>query len=380
MSFLDILYKLLIGPLQLVFEIIFNIAYQAIGHPGWAIVVLSLIVNLLVLPLYRRADAIQKEQRDIEAKLHDGIAHIKKTFSGDERMMMLQTYYRQNNYKPTDVLNSSVSLLLQIPFFIAAYQFLSHLQILQGVSFGPIPDLGTQDALIIIGEISINVLPIIMTLVNVVSSAIYLKGFPFKTKLQLYGMAALFLVLLYNSPAGLVFYWTLNNIFSLVKNLLYKVKLPVKISLPKRKNTVQNVHNSNSKIFLFGSLFITILIGLLIPSTIIAASPQEFVDITYFHNPLWYLVSSMSLAAGTFLIWMRIFYWLASDSGKVIFDKLVWILCAVMLVNYMFFGTKLGVVSSTLQYGGNLYFSVTEVLLNILAVAAVAWILWLVVV
>jgi len=375
MSFLDILYKLLIGPLQLVFEIIFNMAYQIIGHPGWAIVVLSLIVNLLVLPLYRRADAIQKEQKDIEDKLHNGIAHIKKTFSGDERMMMLQTYYRQNNYKPTDVLNSSVSLLLQIPFFIAAYQFLSHLQILQGVSFGPIPDLGTQDALIVIGGLSINALPIIMTLVNVFSSAIYLKGFPFKTKLQLYGMALLFLVLLYNSPAGLVFYWTLNNVFSLVKNLVYKIPVTWKKESKAEKAIISK---PNSKVFLLGSMFITVLIGLLIPSTIIAASPQEFVDITYFHNPLWYLVSSLCLAAGTFLIWMRIFYWLASDAGKAIFDKVVWILCAVMLVNYMFFGTDLGILSSNLQYENGLSFSQAEQIVNVLVIAVLAVIMYMI--
>jgi membrane protein insertase Oxa1/YidC/SpoIIIJ len=32
-------------------------------------------------------------------------------------------------------------------------------------------------------------------------------------------MALIFLVLLYNSPSGLVLYWTCNNIFSLGKNL-----------------------------------------------------------------------------------------------------------------------------------------------------------------
>ena len=135
-----------------------------------AIIFLSLIMNILVLPLYRRADAMQEASRDIEAKLHDGVAHIKKTFSGDERMMILQTYYRQNNYKPTSALNGSVSLLLEIPFFMAAYQFLSHLEILNGVSLGPIKDLGAPDGLLVIGGVAINVLPFIMTTINVSSS------------------------------------------------------------------------------------------------------------------------------------------------------------------------------------------------------------------
>jgi hypothetical protein len=43
-------------------------------------------------------------------------------------------------------------------------------------------------------------------------------------KVQISGTALIFLALLYNSPSGLVLYWTLNNIFSLVKNILVKAK------------------------------------------------------------------------------------------------------------------------------------------------------------
>lgn len=423
MSLISILETIFIGPLKLIFEIIFEIANRFVGHPGLAIIFLSLIMNILVLPLYRRADAMQEESRDIEAKLHDGVAHIKKTFSGDERMMILQTYYRQNHYKPTDALNGSVSLLLEIPFFMAAYQFLSHLDILNGVSFGPIADLGAPDGLLVIGGIAINVLPILMTLVNVISSALYLKGFPLKTKIQLYGMALFFLVFLYTSPSCLVFYWTLNNVFSLVKTIFYKLKNPQKVlriltsiigvgflafgfiydttslkrrlflfgigvllqlpllwpviraKLPHKENLKQPV--PNRKLFVLGCVFLTVLVGLLIPSTFIAASPQEYVDLTYFHNPLWYLVSSASLAAGTFLVWMGVFYWLASAKGKAIFDKLVWALCGITLVNYMFFGTDLGIISASLEYENGMAFSLIEQLVNIAVIVAVAVLLYL---
>ena len=416
MSFLTILETLLLGPLKLLFEVIFQLANRFVNHPGLSIIFLSLIMNILVLPIYRRADAMQEEARDMDAKLHDGVAHIKKVFSGDEKMMMLQTYYRQNHYKPTSALNGSVSLLLEIPFFMAAYQFLAHLEVLNGVSLGPIADLGAPDAMLVVGGVAINVLPILMTLVNVISSAIYLKGFPLKTKIQLYGMALFFLVFLYKSPAGLVFYWTLNNVFSLVKTIFYKLKNPRKvlgvlasivgilafgygmffygfdaikrkaffvgigmilqlpIVLPLIKAKV-NIHISNGepnkKQFLMGSLFLTVLIGLVIPSTFIAASPQEYVDVTYFHHPLWYLVSSVCMAAGTFLVWLRVFYWLANREGKVLFDKLVWIACGVTVVNYMFFGTDLGVLSSTLQYENDVVFSRKEQLINIVVVLLV---------
>lgn len=397
MSFFTILETLLIGPLKLIFEIIFELANRAIGHPGLAIIALSLVMNILVLPLYKRADAMQEKARDTEAKLHDGVAHIKKTFSGDERMMILQTYYRQNQYSPLSALNGSVSLLLEIPFFMAAYQFLSNLAILNGVSLGPIADLGAPDGLIVIGGLSINLLPILMTAVNVISSALYLKGFPLKTKIQLYGMALFFLVFLYTSPSCLVFYWTLNNVFSLGKTIVYKLMKSPKmigyflrrkrVAAPVKRNAaaqkeVTLTENSvaaqgktarpDRKVFVLGCVFLTILVGLLIPSTFIAASPQEYVDLSYFHNPLWYVVSSLCLAAGTFMVWLRVFYWLASPKGKVMFDRVIWILCGVMLVNYMFFGTDLGVISSALQYENRVTFTAWEYILNSLILVALA--------
>ena len=426
MSLITILETLLIGPLKLVFEIIFQLANRFIGHPGLAIIVLSLIMNILVLPLYKRADAMQEQARDIENKLHDGVAHIKKTFSGDERMMILQTYYRQNHYKPTDALNGSVSLLLEIPFFMAAYQFLSHLELLNGVALGPIQDLSAPDGLLVIGSLTLNLLPVLMTLVNVISSAIYLKGFPLKTKIQLYGMALFFLVFLYTSPSGLVFYWTLNNVFSLVKTIFYKLKNPKKVlriltsllglaliayalfvfvpqyadqrtllvalglalelplllppvlaRLPRPRKS--QVPQPNRKLFTLGGLFLTILVGLLIPSTFIAASPQEYVDVTYFHNPLWYIVSATSLAAGFFLVWMGVFYWLATPRGKVWFGRIMWILCGVMLVNYMFFGTDLGIISPTLRYETGMSFSRQEILLNLLVLAGLAGVMYFII-
>ena len=103
---------------------------------------------------------------------------------------------------------------------MAAYHFLSHLTLFQGVSFGPIRDLSLPDGALTIGGIAINILPILMTIVNIVSSSIYSKKTSLRDKIQLYGLALIFLVLLYRSPSGLVFYWLLNNIFSLCKNIV----------------------------------------------------------------------------------------------------------------------------------------------------------------
>lgn len=425
MSLLEFFMNLIIGPLKLGFETIFSLAYCLSNDPGFSIIVLSLVMNILVLPLYRQADAMQERARNIDARLHKGVAHIKKTFSGDERMMILQTYYRQNNYRPTDALNGSASLLLEIPFFMAAYQFLSHAQLLNGAGLGPIRDLGSPDGLLVLGGLTLNLLPIAMTAINCVSSALYLKGFPLKTKIQLYGMAMFFLVFLYDSPSGLVFYWTLNNLFSLVKNIFYKLKNPKKVlsvlglllgvavmvfglflyptksilrrgllaaiglammipmlssvvrsCYPERFQTLSTENHGDRRIFLLGGLFLTVLTGMLIPSAVIVSCPQEFVDMGYFYHPLWFVAGAATLAAGTFLVWLGVFYWLATAQWKVRFQKLIWVLCGVMLMDYLFFGTNLGTMSSRLQYETIPVFSGREKLLNLVAVLAVGGILY----
>ncbi len=422
MSIGTILYTILIKPLHLIFEVIYTVAYQNIQNPGLAIIALSLAINFLVLPLYMRADAIQKEERDTEAKLDKWVTHIKKTFRGDERTMLLQTYYRQNNYSPFYVLKSSVSLLLQIPFFIAAYRFLSGLEILQRASFGPISDLSKPDGLITIGAITLNLLPILMTVINLISSAIFSKDYPIKTKVQLYGLAAFFLVFLYNSPAGLVFYWTLNNLFSLIKTIFYKLKNPkliisiisaltgcavfywaLKVFLhgPKKKAAllvlcglllfapivIYFTHKKGkakfelktkkpaAKNFVLAGLFLAVLVGVLIPSAVITSSPQEFIDVNYFSHPLLYIANSFMLAFGGFVIWFGVFYWLTAPKYKPVFEGIMWALCGVAVVDYLCFGTNLGTLSSNLVFERELSYTNLQLLINLLVVLAVAAVL-----
>ncbi|WP_370570354.1 YidC/Oxa1 family membrane protein insertase, partial [Sphaerochaeta sp. S2] len=242
-------------PIELLVELLFVFFFKAFDNFGLSIAAISILVSLLSLPLYHIAEQLQKKERDTRIRMQPGISRIKSVFKGDEQYMILSTFYRQNHYHPAYALRSSVSLLIQVPFFIAAYHFLSHLPQLQGESFFFIKDLGTPDGLLQIGSVSINVLPILMTIINIVAGAIYTKGFPLRDKIQLYGMAGLFLVLLYDSPSGLVYYWTLNNVFSLVKNIFYKLKHPLKILY---------------LIAAFGSVILTIAISIAHPTLSIA--------------------------------------------------------------------------------------------------------------
>ncbi|MBQ7715605.1 MAG: membrane protein insertase YidC [Clostridia bacterium] len=414
MSILSIIDAVLFRPLGLLFEIVYVAANKFIHNPGLSIIALSLVMNFLILPLYIRADAIQEEEKQMEKKLRRGVAHIKKTFRGDERMMMTQAYYKINGYKQTYVLRSAVSLLLEIPFFIAAYRFLSGLELLNGVRFGPIADLAKPDGLLTIGGTAINLLPIIMTAVNLISCVIFTKDSPLKTKIQLYAMALFFLFFLYSSPSGLVFYWTLNNIFSLIKTIFYKLKNPKKVlaylaaicgtaaivyslfifnggtpfkkgvvalfgavlilpliftyvKLPKRS---AEEPKPDKKLFFVCALFLAVLTGITIPASVISSSPQEFLVTNPVLHPIWYIVNAFCIALGTFVVWLGVFYKLVKPRAKVIFERVTFILCAVFAVDYMFFGKGMGILSADLRYESGFKMESKEKIVNLAVIAA----------
>ena len=416
------LYLLLIYPLYQIIEFCYSLSYGIVKNSGLAIVGVSFAVSFLCLPLYIIAERWQETERQTQTKLKPGIDRIKAVFKGDEQYMILSTFYRQNHYHPMMALRSSISLLIQIPFFIAAYQFLSNLEALKGQSFFFIQDLGSQDALFHIGSFPVNILPIAMTLINIAAGAIYTKGHPLKEKLQIYLMALFFLVFLYTSPSGLVFYWTLNNLFSLVKNVFYKLKKPLRalyiclvagvllidfyllfvhegffirrlslvavLSLVplaplfiKGINYLLNTRlkdftlndNQRDTLFYTSAAALAVLTGFAIPSYVISSSPMEFSFIDNYASPFFFLRYCLFHSIGLFIIWAGAIYLLFGKRIKAVMAIFFSILCLCSLVNVFAFGGEYGAISTILTFtnAGQISPSVPFALLNLLSCALV---------
>ena len=261
---LDFIYTLFIAPLEFWMQKALMWGFEQTHAWGWAIIVMSLVVNFVILPIYMKAESWQEEERAIRKSFEAKEAMIKATFKGQERFAMISTMHRQAGFSPFLAMRSSIGFFLQIPFFFAAYHFLSHFEPLQGVAFMGLADLSKPDEMFHIGGFAINVMPILMTVINLVSALVYTQNMSRKDKIQLYGMAALFLVLLYDAASGLVLYWTFNNIFSLCKNIVYdlyhrfgrKTIESIKQRFPKHKATnevfPQSSFMSGYLVFLWG--------------------------------------------------------------------------------------------------------------------------------
>ena len=224
--FFDIIYNIAIYPVEFIIETLFYLFYNVFQSSyAVSLFLLSLSVNFLSLPLYNIAESWQAKERAIQDKMKPMIDNIKSVYKGDQRYLLIRTCQRINGYKTIYAFRGTLGLLIQVPFFIAAYNFIHNLS---GVNFGSflfIKDLSKPDALINIGTLDINILPFIMTLFSLLSGAVYSKKLKFKESLPLYIVSLIFLVLLYNSPSGLLFYWTINCLFSLIKNIIIEYKL-----------------------------------------------------------------------------------------------------------------------------------------------------------
>lgn len=200
---------------------ILNASYSITGSWGEALILLSLAVNIALIPVYHLAESWQEEERKLQRAMQGKLDEIKEVFKGRERYMYIRALYRLHGYSPLYSLRTSCGLFIQIPFFFAAFHLLNSFPDLAGASFFFIKDLALPDGLIKIGDFKINLLPFVMTAVNIMSAKVYTSRLSQSKMIQVYGLAAVFLVLLYTSTAALLIYWTFNNLFSLAKNLVY---------------------------------------------------------------------------------------------------------------------------------------------------------------
>jgi YidC/Oxa1 family membrane protein insertase len=425
----NIFYTIIIYPITQILEFTFFFSQKLFKETGISIILISVAISVLCLPLYAVAEKWQQLERDTGKKLKPKADKIKKVFKGDEQYMILSTYYRQNHYHPIYALRSSFGMLIQVPFFIAAYSYLSHLEIIKNVPFLFIKDLGAPDALFSIGGFTINLLPVVMTLINCFAGAIYVKGLPARDKIQLYGMAGIFLILLYNSPSALVLYWTMNNVFSVVKNIYYRIQAVHKrhillglfsaacfllaifcivkygyiskarkltavclfaafvpwifVIFRKQISGIVSIKYESAKslaVFLISILMIWALFGFFIPSQLIVSSPQEFSFVDDYSNPLFFLFNTCLQVFGFFVFWPVCLYFLFQNNVKKYFSVIFLAVSTGMLLNVFLFPGNYGLISINFLYDDNPEHSNGEILLNfcvLLIPLAAAFILYM---
>jgi len=407
----NLLYNIIIYPLVQMFDLCYLFIFRIFDNHGISVIGVSFAVSLFTLPLYFEAEKWQQIERNIREKMSDKVTKIKAVFKGDERYMVLSSFYRQNHYHPIYSLRSSIGIFLQIPFFIAAYSYLSKLDTLFGTPFLFIENLGSPDGLFKIkinnGTVFfVNILPILMTIINFAASFIYLKNIKASQsslieKIQLFGIAIVFLVLLYNCPSALLLYWTCNNLFSLIKNILQKTKysnliifstaclcgvllaifvlffhhgvlykriivalfglsvfcFPFLFKLVKRIiGRLRTIIEKNDtaitqkRTIVFASFILFLLAGVVIPSSLIASSVEEFSFIEQYASPLPFVLHTAEQAFGFFVFYVLGIYFLLRGNLKYFLTAFVTIISICALINTFIFSGNYGVITIEMKF------------------------------
>ena len=210
----------------------------AIVVPQWglAVMVLSLMVGILMRPLSKIADRLQDQVHEIDGRLAPKLAAIKKDYKGAEQSEKIIAMYKEENVSPLYSLKSMAGVFVVIPVFIGAFDMLAENIHLSGESFLWIADLSHTDAFMqlpfhlpFFGGY-LNLLPFIMTGFSFVASRMHSHpamdaAHQRKHSRNLVLMSLGFLILFYTFPAGMVLYWTTNNLISVIKTLWKKYKL-----------------------------------------------------------------------------------------------------------------------------------------------------------
>lgn len=327
MNMAEILSRLVLGPIELFYDMTAALFMRIMGDPGMAILGLSVVVGLLATPICRKRNGAGTEKKEI--------------------------------------LRAVLSLFLQGCCLAASWRFFTSLRFIRGMSFGLIRDLGAPDALIQIGGTAVNLLPILAGICLLAAGLIRTRALPLPHRICCCAAAAGGAILLYGGPSGLALFWAGNSAISLIRQAGGLGSRDMALNVRQQKT------DRNNRILLVCCcLYMAVLTGLLIPSEIIGASPAEFMDAHYYRNPDRYLLSSALTACGTFAIWGVAYGMLLSPKGRKHYTLGIAIVGAFSAVDYMFFGGSYGIISSSLRYETGIAAQIGAILLNIGCIAA----------
>lgn len=194
-----------------------------------------------------------------------------------------------------------------------------------------------------LGGVAINIMPFVMTGINLASASVYGKKITFKEKGQLYGMALLFLVLLYNSPSALLFYWTCNNLLSLVKNTVYAVLYPngeLTAEVVSKKKRTALPQEGEKQLFILALLCTSILVFVALPMTVLSSGIAG-----EFEENLSYYLSHMIMCGFVFSITMGTIYNFVAPRWKKVLLCIISLVSIYAVINAFIFPANYGDMS-----------------------------------
>jgi YidC/Oxa1 family membrane protein insertase len=201
---------------------------HTVRNYGWAIVLVTIGINTVLLPLrltsmksMKKMQTLQPQVAAINAKYKNvGLRDPRKAEQNQEVMDL----YKKHGVNP---MGGCFPMLIQIPFFFAFYKVLTVAIEMRGASWLWVTDLSRPETL------AIHVLPILMIAAQFVQQKMTPNpsADPNQQKMMLM-MPLIFGFMFYSVSSGLVLYWLTSNVVGIVQQWFINRSMPAPAPSP----------------------------------------------------------------------------------------------------------------------------------------------------
>lgn len=223
----------ILGWLESILKFLLNLFYSLIPNYGVAIILVTVLIKALLFPLTKKSSLSTARMAELQPKMQELQAKYKN--NPQKLNQEMAEFYKRENYNP---MSGCLPLLIQFPLFIAMYNLFNNHFDLRGAMFIPgwINDLSLPESIVnfgnfrvpIVGWNDLRALPIIYLFSQLLygkftqspQSAQPNSQQASQMKLMMYGMPIMFFFILYDVPAGLLIYWIVNNIITIIQQMV----------------------------------------------------------------------------------------------------------------------------------------------------------------
>jgi YidC/Oxa1 family membrane protein insertase len=215
---------------------------EVIGAYGLAIIVLTILVKLVLSPLYQLQLILAKRNLDNQRRVAPQLAEVRKKYKDDRQKQQAATMelYKEQGVNPLGGLSGCLPSLVQMPILIALYYVFSgnaHLNIPSSAHFLFIPNLNSSPFSnpmfhgLPIPALVYLIIPLLAAATTFVQSRMMQQPpnpaaseqeqqAQAMTKQMQVFMPLMILYFAFVTPAGLGLYWFISNCFAIIQQYL----------------------------------------------------------------------------------------------------------------------------------------------------------------
>ncbi len=206
---------------------------RMIGNYGVAIILMTIVIRLMMWPLTAKSAQSSKKMQQISEPLQA----LRDKYKDNPQKLQRETLklFKENNVNPAA---GCLPVVIQIPIFISFFYMLRTSSELRFAGFLWIDDLSRPDTLAMIAGFPLNILPLIMGVTMFYQMKIMPTPSVDSTQQKIFKlMPFIFLVFCYTFSSGLVLYWTMSNLISILQQFITnRQKDPEPVIRPSDRN------------------------------------------------------------------------------------------------------------------------------------------------